>query len=228
MTDRTITTVNTFPEDWGLRGETTPGGDWNAAADFATFAEAIGVVDTVTSGLGLTVSRDANNNPELDVGAGKAVVSQPTGDAKYPTDPVTTETRDDGLAFVVEPEPETAIGLVDGALNYVYLDVDTTSEDTGYIRTDTTDPPANLGTEPTLKIGVADTNDDSVSLTNRHADTDRGMTSAIAHSHKTHIPRGETKQVDADEHMQITIPFETAYSGGGRIEGDGSLLVLHV
>jgi hypothetical protein len=230
MTDRTITDISVFPQDWGVRGETTPGGDPNSAAEFAAFAHAIGAVDVVTTGMSLTVSRDSNGNPDLEVTGGKAVVTAPSATRRVvdgSTSGYSDEEREE-VAFVAEVGTESGIGLVDDTTNYIYIDVDETSEDTATIRTDDTDPPATLTGDSNLKIGLADTGIDEAFPTNRFADTDRGMTSSIAQSHGTHIPAGETKHVESGEHMQLTLPRDVEFTIDGELRIDGSFLLLHV
>lgn len=166
MTDRNITTCHVFPEDWGTQGLTEPGGDWNAAGNFASVFEAIGLTDFVANGMAVTLD-GVNNN--IDITAGKCVMTAPSTTVKNPGPTTTTETRDDGVAFVAEPEAENDIGIVDNAVNHVYLDVDLagTGGNTATFRTGTADPPATLTTPPYLKIATVDATANTVSPVNR-------------------------------------------------------------
>lgn len=129
------------------------------AANIASHAYSPYDTDYVVEGLGFTVDY---TTPQFDVEKGKVKVSQSTGVAN-----VEGGTREHGLTFVVEIEDGEfdAISLTDGAVNYIYLDVDNTQDNTASIEVGTNDPPSSLGSQPYLKIGEIDTtNDEKVEL----------------------------------------------------------------
>lgn len=230
MTNRDISEVSVYPQDWGVTDSPVAGGDPNSAAEFASLVHSVGIDDTVVSGCDLTVQRNGGQ-PYLIVTGGKAVVTTPSATVRLidnSADGYSDEVLDEGAAFSAEFSGEANIGLADNEDVDIYLDIDLSVNDKGTIRTSTSGLPSDLSGDAYLKIGVADTTNDRAFPTNRYPDLDRGMATDLAHSVKTHIPRGERKHVANDEHMQLTLPRDVEYTIDGELTFDGTGVILHV
>lgn len=145
-----------FPEDEGTGGHSSGSGDKNDAANFAAAFDAIGMTDFVATGMSFTLNA---STPSLDISKGKAVVTDSSATATQ-----TSETRDDGVAFVVEADSRSGLSLTDATTNHIFLDVDLTAEDAISIHIDTDDTQPS---QPSLKIGTVDTSNDTTTELNR-------------------------------------------------------------
>jgi hypothetical protein len=142
-----------FPEDTGTGAGQ---GDDNDAANFGAAYDGIGLTDFVVKGMGFTLNA---GTPSLDLGSGKAVVSDSSATATQ-----SGETRDEGVAFVVELDARTGISLTNSAVNHVFLQVDLSSDDTVNIVVNTTN---SAPSEPQVKLGTVDTSNDTTTEVNR-------------------------------------------------------------
>ena len=140
-----MTTDHVFPEDTGTGAND---GDYADAANFASAMDTL--TDYVANGMTFTVDYGV---PSVDVSAGKAFVSDSAAGMAQ-----NAETRDRGVSFVVEAAARTGLGLADGDVNHVYLDVDLSQDDgVSYTINTTGSPPA----DPAIKIGEIDTSADT-------------------------------------------------------------------
>lgn len=140
-----------YPEDTGT-GATD--GDYADAANLAQLVHSMGFSDTVVSGMNFSNI----SGTSVDIGSGVAVVSDTSATAKN-----TSESRT-GVSYVVEADARTGLTLTDNSINYIFLKIDLTSDDTitYHIDTDNTPP-----TDPYLNIGTVDTNDNTATELNR-------------------------------------------------------------
>lgn len=140
-----MTTDHVFPEDEGTGAND---GDYADAANFASAMDTL--TDYVANGMSFTVDYGV---PSVDVSAGKAFVSDSAAGMAQ-----SAETRDRGVSFAVEAAARSGLGLTDGDVNHVYLDVDLTQDDgVSYTINTTGSAPA----DPALKIGEIDTTNDT-------------------------------------------------------------------
>jgi hypothetical protein len=145
-----------FPEDAGTGGYASGSGDANDAANFAAAFGAIGLSDGVMDGMGFTYN---SGGPDVDIAAGTAVLSDTSATATQ-----SSETRDN-VSFIAQIDARSTVSLSAGSLNYIYLDVDLSTDDTASIVTNTTgSPPAS----PSLLLGTIDTSSDTVDELNRN------------------------------------------------------------
>jgi hypothetical protein len=145
-------TDHRFPEDAGTGAYSSGSGDKNDGASLAQVYDAIGRTD-YAKGLSFDVDYTV---PEVTISMEKAVVSDDSATATQ-----TGESRS-GVAYVQEMDPRTR-SLSDGTTNYVYLDLDLSTEDGAsyHIDTDQT-PPAS----PYLYLGWIDTAAEEYKLVN--------------------------------------------------------------
>lgn len=167
-----------FPEDGGT-GATD--GDFNDAANFGSLAQATGLKDYVVQGLNFTLNA---GTPSLDISEGKAVVT-----ANSVTANQSGETRD-GIAFVADMDARTGIGLTDGDVNHVFLQVDLSTDDTINIIVNTTN---SAPAQPYVKLGTVDTTNDTTTELNRDIP----------------ISLGELESLDAGSRIISNLPAPT-------------------
>lgn len=146
-----------YPEDVGTGARR---GDWNDAANFAAVYDTLSQGDYVAKGLNFTYNP---GDPSLDISSGKALLSKSSVSTRDHGSGA--ETRDEGGQFITEVDSISRISLTDNDVNYVFISIDLSSDDTTeyVINTDDVPPP-----EPRLKIGVIDTGNDSVNEINRN------------------------------------------------------------
>jgi len=124
--------------------------DTNYAAYFGALAHAGRPVGCVVDGLALT--NYAASTPAVDVTAGKAVVTRSSavdgGD-----------TIIEGQAVVAQLDARGGIVLADGAVNEIFVAIDTDAMDSPRITASTSGAPS----DPSVKIGEVDTGSDTVS-----------------------------------------------------------------
>lgn len=139
-----------FPEDSGTGA---PSGDNVDAGNFAALAHAIGLVDFVDTGLGIT---NVSYGSSFDVNAGMCVVTDGSADEAQ-----TTESRDQGVSYVVIADARSGISLSASGVNNVYLDVNLSNDDDISV---VTGVPAS---QPYLKIAEIDNDAGTVKEVNR-------------------------------------------------------------
>ena len=134
-----------FPEDGGTNSLLgVNDGDFDDAANFASFIEATQTSDYVVRGLNLqNVSGGA-----FDLTKGKAFVSDSSATAGQ-----SSESRDERVAYVVELDARTGLTYTTGDVNYVFVDVLLTDDDAVDIVVNTTD---TAPSEPSIKIAEID------------------------------------------------------------------------
>lgn len=162
-----------FPEDAGTGANQ---GDFLDAAPFASYVDAAGLTDFVASGLTITLNA---STPSFDLSSGKAVVTSSSA-----TGAQDNETYDDGVAFVAEVDSRSGLSLTDSAVNYVYLDVNLSSDDDITVTTNTT---GSAPSEPSLKIAEIDTSSDTVTEFNHDVPVSLSELSSQAHSSLTNV-----------------------------------------
>ena len=179
-----------FPEDAGTGASE---GDYDDAANFASLAHATGLKDYVVQGLNFTLNAAT---PSLDISKGKAVVTDNAAQGNQ-----STETRD-GVAFVAEMDARTGIGLTDGDVNHVFLQVDLSSDDTINIIVNTT---GSSPSEPFVKLGTVDTSGDTVSEINRDVPVKLSELSSHLHSELDGVGAADHHSRYTDEEAQDSV-----------------------
>lgn len=139
-----------FPEDPGTGAA---GGDNADAANFATLAYALGIVDTVVEGLGLS---NVTYGTDVDVDAGLCVVTDASADEAQ-----TTATRDQGVAYAAIVEARTDLGLSAGGVDPIWVDIDLSTDDTITVQV------GEPASQPKLKIAEVDNDNNETTLFNR-------------------------------------------------------------
>jgi len=124
--------------------------DINYAAYFGALTHAGRPVGCIVDGLGLT--NYSASTPSIDVTAGKAVVTRASA-----TDG--SNVSIDGQSIVAQLDARTGVSLTDGAVNELFVAVDTDALDNPRIAASTTGAPS----DPSTKIGEIDTSADTTS-----------------------------------------------------------------
>jgi hypothetical protein len=145
-------TEHRFPEDAGTGAHPSGSGDKNDAASFAQAYDAIGLTDHAKE---LSFDPDFTV-PEVTIDMEKAVVTDDSA-----TSTQTGETRD-GVAYVQEMDLQTR-SLTDDTTNYIYLDLDLSSDNKASYHIDTDQTPPS---SPYLYLGVIDTANETYSREN--------------------------------------------------------------
>ena len=134
-----------FPEDGGTNSLLgVNDGDFDDAANFASFIEATQTSDYVVRGLNL----QNVSGGTFDLTTGKAFVSDSSATAGQ-----SSESRDERVAYVVELDARTGLSYTTGDVNYVFVDVLLTDDDAVDIVINTTD---TAPSEPSIKIAEID------------------------------------------------------------------------
>lgn len=186
-----------YPEDPGTGASD---GDWSDAANLAQLAYAVGHRNYVVTGLVFSNI----SGTSVDISQGVAVVTDASATAKN-----TSETRD-SVAYVAEADARTGVSLTDNTINYVFLDIDLTADDTISYVVNTTD---SAPTEPSLKIGTVDTNDNTATTLNRFA------TPVLVQDSGTDVEYAGV--LDFDSNLSVTgdgdgtVNVDASGSGGG-------------
>lgn len=139
-----------FPEDSGTGAA---GGDNADAANFATLARAIGYVDTVVKGLGLS---NTTYGTDTDVDAGLLVASDASAQEAQ-----TTETRDQGVAYAAIVAARTGLALSSSGVDEIWTDIDLSSDDAITVQT------GEPASQPKLKLAEVDNDNSTTTLFNR-------------------------------------------------------------
>jgi len=181
-----------FPEDAGTGANQ---GDFLDAAPFASYVDAAGLTNFVSSGLNITLNP---STPSFDVSSGKAVVTNNSA-----TGAQDNETYDDGVAFVAEVDSRSGLSLTDSAVNHVYLDVNLSSDDDITVTTNTS---GSAPSEPSLKIAEIDTSSDTVTNFNRDVPINLSELSSQDHSSLTNVQSDQhhVKYTDKDAQNAVT------------------------
>jgi len=124
--------------------------DTNYAAYFGALTHAGRPVGCIVDGLALT--NYAASTPSINVDAGTAVVTRASA-----TDG--SNISIDGQSVVAQLDARTGVSLTDGAVNELFVAVDTDALDNPRIVASTTGAPS----DPSTKIGEVDTSNDTVS-----------------------------------------------------------------
>jgi hypothetical protein len=135
-----------YPEDQGTNANLSAAGDGDDAdaANFGSYAEAVGNTDYVVRGLNL----QNVSSGTFDLTAGKAVVTETSADAAQ-----SAAVRDQQVAYVVEVAPKTGLSYTTSDISYVYLDVLLTDDNALDIVINTTETKPS---EPSIKIAEID------------------------------------------------------------------------
>lgn len=184
-----MTTRHTFPQP----------GDTNDAAKFAQHLGRDNITDYVATGMDFNVDYTV---PEVTVTDGKAYASRENATAT-----LASEDLNYGFDYVFEFTQRTT-GLVDNALNYVWLDGQIGTDDSPEIHTNTT------GTEPvdtTVLLGVVDTSDNTYELGNRDPDATFeaiSSDSSISGGASYTVPSGYRMDVGDEYEINGTLDIE--------------------
>ena len=156
------------PEDQGISTDLESG--WIDAAVAGQLAYSYHSQDVVITGLDFTVDYAA---PSVDVSAGAAKIttpSQSTVDHSGQT-PAEGSVSLSNVSFAVEADARSGVSLTDTAINYIYLQIDLSTQNGLSLITNTT---GSRPAEPVIKLGQIDTDADTKRPTNRgprHEDT---------------------------------------------------------
>ena len=152
-----MTEDHVFPED---QGTGAPDGDNADAANFGALADHPNLRDYKVSGLEVTPDYGV---PDFDLSDGKAFISDTAATAK-----TSGENRDQGVLYEVEVSARSGISLADNDVNYVYLDVDLSTDDNVSIVVNQSDSsPSNTS----LKIAEVDTSNDTKTEINQNPES---------------------------------------------------------
>jgi len=144
-----------FPEDSGTGAEQ---GDFMDAANFASQAFHDILADYVIAGLNVTT-----DGTTFDVSAGMCSISD-TSAAMVQA----PESRDQGVLYNVIADPRSGVALADtGGVNYVFLTIDLTADDSVSIDVNTT---GDFPSATSLQIAEVDGSTASVTEVNRNYD----------------------------------------------------------
>lgn len=151
-----------FPEDWGTDLQEQV--DWNDAAAFANLVDHPHNRGYVVTGFTFDTA-DLASNDIIRIEPGRAFLWRPqamTNDHSGDGGP--GEKTLEGALFSVQRGSSGDIGLVSNDLNYIFVRLDRTQNDTVIFATNTT---GDQPDEPSLLIGRVDTSTDSVYEDNR-------------------------------------------------------------
>lgn len=144
-----------FPEDEGTGAED---GDFLDAANLASQAFHQIIADYVIAGLNVTTDGSV-----IDVSAGMCAISDDSASMTQ-----VAESRDNGVLYNVIADPRTDVALPDtGGVNYVFLTINLTSDDSVSVDVNTT---GNTPSNTSLQIAEVDAATASVTEVNREYD----------------------------------------------------------
>jgi len=142
-----------FPEDEGTGASD---GDFADAANFASYGYHQILADYIITGLSVTT-----DGSTFDVSSGMCSISDTSANMVQ-----NSETRDQGVLYSAIADARSGVSLPDtGGMNYIYVEIDLTTDDSVSIIANTTDTaPSNTS----LKIAEVDASVPEVTPTNRN------------------------------------------------------------
>ena len=196
-----IVADHVFPEDGGTGAAQ---GDFMDAANFASLAYSSDKEDYIEEGLDV-----AYDGTDITVTAGKAFVTDSSASLVQ-----AAESRDNGVIYEIDLDARTLSPQDTSGMNYVFADVDLSSDDTVSVFVSTnSSPPA----DPSITLGVVDTANDIVGQPRERREIRANKVSV-----KRLIELGQTVTVESGDSMVIGGPVE----GEGTITGEGVFKVV--